>query len=86
MEDNEQFLHVNRYIHLNPVTSYLVELDDLENYEFSSYQEYLGKRNGFCNTQEILSHFKNIEAYKKFIDDQADYARRLENIKHLLLE
>lgn len=86
IEDDEQFLHVHRYIHLNPVASYLMEYEDLKTYDYSSYPEYLGKKNGFCNTQEILSHFKSVEVYKKFIEDQVDYARRLENIKHLLLE
>lgn len=86
IENDEQLLHVNRYIHLNPVTGYLIEFKDLERYTFSSYQEYLSLKNGICNTQEVLSSFKNIELYRKFTQNQVDYARKLENIKHLLLE
>lgn len=86
IETDEQFLHVNRYIHLNPITSYLIEFKDLPNYEYSSYPEYSGAKGGFCNTRQALSHFKSLEAYKMFIEDQVDYARRLDAIKHLLLE
>lgn len=84
--NDDQLLHVNRYIHLNPISSYLVKLEDLERYKYSSYHEYIGKRIGPCNTKEILMFFKNIEDYQKFIFDQANYAMQLENIKHLLLE
>lgn len=86
IEDNEQLLHVHRYIHLNPVSSYLIDFKELEKYIYSSYQDYLGLRRGFCNSNEILSLFKSIDMYKKFIEDQVDYARKLENIKHLILE
>lgn len=86
IETNEQLIHVSRYIHLNPVSSYLVEIKDLENYEYSSYPEYLDIRSGFSNVEEVLSFFKNGQEYKNFVEDQADYARQLENIKHLTLE
>lgn len=86
IESEEQFLHVCRYIHLNPVTSYLIELENLNNYFYSSHPEYLGKRGGFCNTKEVLSHFQKLKNYQDFVQDQADYARKLENIAHLTLE
>jgi len=41
VENDEQLLHLSRYIHLNPVTAYLVE--NPEDYLFSSYLTYLGK-------------------------------------------
>lgn len=83
---DEQFMHTSRYIHLNPVSSYLIEFDQLENYDFSSYSEYTGKRTGFCNTKDVLSYFKTVENYKDFVANQVDYARELENIKHLILD
>lgn len=86
IENDEQLLHVNRYIHLNPVSSYLIKIDDLDKYEYSSYLEYINEKTAFCNTQEILSHFRDIEDYKNFISDQADYTKTLEDIKHLLIE
>lgn len=86
IETNEQLMHISRYIHLNPVSSYLIEIKDLESYEYSSYPEYLNIKSGFSNAGEVLSFFKNGQGYKKFVEDQADYARQLENIKHLTLE
>ena len=87
IENDEQLIHVSRYIHLNPVSSYLIEFENLEEYEYSSYPEYMGKKSGFCNKDIILSYFRNDrKVYKKFLEDQKDYARQLENIKHLTLE
>ncbi len=86
IEDNEQFIHTSRYIHLNPVTSYLIELKDLNSYLYSSYPEYMGELVGFTNTKEVLANFKNVDEYKKFTEDQADYAKTLGNIQRLTLE
>jgi len=88
IETNEQLLHVSRYIHLNPYSSYLVKnLNQLNAYSYSSLPEYLGiSPTNFFQKEIILDQFKSISAYKKFIFDQADYQRDLEQIKHLTLE
>lgn len=88
IEDDEQLLHASRYIHLNPYSSFAIKtITELETYQYSSLSEYLGKaREELCQKEIIMSHFANTAAYKKFVFDQADYQRRLEEIKHLLLE
>lgn len=86
IEDDEQYMHVSRYIHLNPVTSYLIEIKNLASYKYSSYPEYIGESSGFTNVKEALSYFGNPNKYKEFVEDQADYARKLADIKHLTLE
>lgn len=86
IESDEQFIHVSRYIHLNPVTSHIISFESLEDYEFSSYPEYIGEKTGFCNTELVLAYFKNFDDYKKFVKDQADYQSQLDNISHLILE
>jgi putative transposase len=88
IETNAQLLHVARYIHLNPYSSYVVkDLNLLLNYPYSSLPEYLGKvKKDFCNKKIILGQFKNLESFKDFIANQADYQRSLEIIKHQLLE
>lgn len=86
IESDEQLIHVSRYIHLNPVIGHILNFDELENYEYSSYPEYTGKKTRFCNTNLVLSYFKNQDAYKKFVKDQADYQKHLEEIEHLVLE
>lgn len=84
VESDEQLLHLSRYIHLNPRVSLLVK--ELENYDWSSYREYLSLTSGFCSKQDILNFFKTPAAYKQFVLDQVDYGERLEQIKHQVLE
>lgn len=87
VETDEQLLHLTRYVHLNPVTAFLIEPKDLENYSWSSLGEYLGKKNkGICTVELVRNFFKNNDDYRKFVFDQVDYARELEKIKHLTFE
>lgn len=87
IESDEQLIHVNRYIHLNPITAYIVKtFADLEKYPWSSYPHYLDKSPSFVNKEPILNFFKDISTYKQFIADQVDYQRQLNQIKHLVLE
>lgn len=88
IEDTEQLLHVSRYIHLNPHSSYVVKnIESLEDYFWSSYPEYVSKTDlEICKKKIILSQFKKIYEYKKFVDNNASYQRELEKIRHLTLE
>lgn len=88
VETDEQLLHLSRYIHLNPYSSYILKgLEELKIYPYSSLPEFLNsQKTDFCQKEIVLSHFKNPLHYKKFVFDQADYQRRLEEIKHLILE
>jgi len=84
IESDEQLLHVSRYIHLNPIASFLVK--DLNQHEWSSYQEYIEGVNGLCQKEEILNFYKDPQKYQKFVLDQVDYAQTLEKIKHQLID
>lgn len=86
IESNEQLIHVSRYIHLNPVTAYIIEADGLESYPWSSYPTYMNSIMDFTKKESILGFFKSVEEYKKFVLDQVDYQRELDKIKHLTLE
>lgn len=88
VEGEEQLLHLSRYIHLNPYSSYVVKsIEDLEMYSYSSLPEYLkrGQAN-FCSSEVIFSQFRYPKLYRQFVFDQADYQRRLEEMKHLTLD
>lgn len=84
VESDEQLVHVSRYIHLNPLVSYLTK--NLDSYTWSSYNEYINNAPKYCSTSEIMGFFKNPEDYIQFILDQAGYATELAFIKHKLLE
>jgi len=87
IENDEQFLHVSRYIHLNPSTVYLVKIEDLPSYPWSSLPEYLNKRRLiFTSSEMIIKMVGGREGYEKFVFDQAQYQRELAEIKHLILE
>lgn len=84
VENDEQLIHVSRYIHLNPIASELIK--DLPDYKWSSYFEYARQEESYCSTKEVLSFFPSREKYKEFLKDQIDYAQSLEIVKHQLFE
>ena len=88
VETQKQLLHVSRYIHLNPYTSFVVKtLEDLQNYHYSSFPEFIGRTSlALCSKDDVLADFKTIKQYEQFVYDQADYQRALHRIRHLLLE
>lgn len=85
---DEQLLHVSRYIHLNPYSSFVVrKAKDLESYTWSSLPYYLeDNMETFCKTEIILDFFKTKQKHHEFVFDQANYQRELDIIKHLILE
>lgn len=84
IQDDEQLLHVSRYIHLNPVASYLVTKPEC--YEWSSYNEYMSEIPSLCFKDPVMELIGSKEKYKQFVDDQIDYSRTLEFIKHQLID
>jgi len=82
INNNEQLLHVSRYIHLNPVTNYLV--DEPEFWTYSSYNSYLNNKILSKYLYEI-SILEPVD-YKKFVENNIDYQRKLKIIKRLILE
>lgn len=88
IETDEQFIHVSRYIHLNPLTSYVIDnIEELEIYPWCSFAEYMGKINyGILDKEEILGYFPTRKSLKDFTANQVDYQRKLAQIRHLALE
>lgn len=87
IETEEQLLHVSRYIHLNPSSSYLIRIKNLSSYSWSSFPEYLGKRPfTFVNPGPILNLAGGNKKYEEFVFDQAEYQQELDKIKHLVFE
>ncbi|MEA3306520.1 MAG: transposase [Elusimicrobiota bacterium] len=80
---DEQLQHLTRYVHLNPVTSYLVDKPD--DWEASSYKEYIGKsKDCICDFKDYMD--MNGADYAEFVNERKDYQRELAGIKHLILE
>jgi putative transposase len=84
VDGDEQLLHVSRYIHLNPYVAHMVK-DPLA-YQWSTLSAYAGRaKESTCHTSLLLSMMSSTQ-YKKFVTDEADYARSLADIQHLLVD
>jgi REP element-mobilizing transposase RayT len=83
VDDDGYLAHLSRYIHLNPVEAQLVPAPD--NWEFSSYRDYLGLRNGTLSTKEIiLRDFASVDHYRCFGEEGPRKQSSL--IRHLMIE
>lgn len=85
VESDEQLVHLSRYIHLNPVTAFIVKPEELENYQWSSYPDYL-KNLKSEEGKAVMDFFKSPQDYKKFVLDQADYQKKLKEIDFLTID
>jgi len=72
VDSDEYLLHLSRYIHLNP-TGRGAPLDE---FEWSSYLYYLGKRqSNWLKTNKIVEYFNKSKtgfSYKSFVEDYQD--------------
>lgn len=84
VENDEQLIHLSRYIHLNPIVSNIT--NNLDGYPWSSYSEYAYDKESLCSTKEVLNLFPSKNEYKTFLMDQIDYAKSLNFLKHQLID
>lgn len=77
------FVHTARYIHLNPLTGYVIKsAEELETYPLTSFIDHISTDpRPFVNTKQLLSLFPSIEKFKQHTFDQLDYQRTLAEIK-----
>lgn len=83
--DNDQLLHLTRYIHLNPASADLVK--NPEDWQFSSYIEYINNiagKKSFCEFSNLID--KSPDEYRKFVNDRKSYQRELSLIKNLTID
>ncbi len=70
-------LRLSRYIHLNPVKSGLVKCP--EDWEFSSYADYAGFRQGTLPKMEnLLKQVGSADAYQHFVN--AEHTKALKSL------
>ncbi len=85
IKTEEEFMHVSRYIHLNPYSSHLTPtLEQCCTYPFSSLRCYIENipPQSWIDTTYLKYLFPTPEQYKEFVLNQADYQRTLEHLKH----
>ena len=70
VDSDEYLLHLSRYIHLNPVAASIVRV--AEDWEFSSYREYVGLRAGTLPKPDIvLTQFMTKKLETRFLQEPA---------------
>ena len=86
VKDDEQLLHLTRYLHLNPVTAYLV--DNPEDWPVSSYKEYTTSEDAgnskICSYDSLFDI--SPDSYAEFVKDNIAYQRELAGIEKLIVE
>ncbi len=87
VESEEQLIHLSRYIHLNPISSFLIKESELDAYPWSSLHEYVAPlEDTLSNPSFILELFGSPNKYKDFVHNQIDFSQKLNQIKHLVFD
>lgn len=85
IESNSYLLWLSAYIHQNPKVAGLVQ--DLEEWKYSSYLDFIGKRQGkLCEKDIILGQFKNSQEYEDFVKNSFGKIKERKELKYLLLD
>lgn len=85
VNNDDYFLHLTRYIHLNPVSAGLVK--NASDWQYSSFFEYINQDSvkfPVCDFSGLMPFLG--KQYEKFTNDQADYQKNLARIKAICLD
>ena len=85
IKSEAQLNYVSAYINGN---SEIHKIAKAENYKYSSYLDYLGKRKGImCTKDIILDDFKNVQDYREYTEEMIKNSQDIkEEIKQCLIE
>jgi REP element-mobilizing transposase RayT len=82
VEKNEYLLHLSCYIHANPIAAGMVK--HAEEWEFSSYRDYLSLREDDLVNTEIVMHQFDVPTYRQFVEEYQPSDSK--KISHLLFD
>lgn len=85
VSNDNQLIHLTRYIHLNPTSAGIIKKP--EQWVYSSYKEYTSP----CFAGQKICNFKNLidmnnKEYQKFVLDRKDYQKQISLIKNMLID
>jgi putative transposase len=70
VENDSYLMTVQRYIHQNPLKAGMV--DKIKEYKWSSYGEYLNRKEELCSTGFLIDVFDNYESFIKYNIEKDD--------------
>ncbi len=74
-DEDDYWLHISRYIHLNP--------KDWQRWEWSSLPYYLGEKQAdWVRPERVLEAFEG-DNYRVFVSDYEDHKAMLDELKHI---
>ncbi|HCC83531.1 TPA: hypothetical protein DEP96_01645 [Candidatus Uhrbacteria bacterium] len=84
IDSEPHFLHITRYVHLNPIAHSRLPLSkmkfNLSNYRWSSYRHYIGlEKNLLIDNKMIMDCFENNSDYENFVLSSTDGDVELES-------
>jgi len=85
IQNDEQLLHLTRYIHLNPVSAGLIK--NPEGWSYSSYNNFICDKqykNSIIDINDLFDFTP--KSYKYFVKDRASYQKGLSIIKSTLID
>ena len=68
VDKDEYLLQLSSYIHFNPVKDGLI--DNLDDYQWSSYPDYIGTRNGTLCDKELALYGRSSKEYRKITEEE----------------
>ncbi|MEK7521751.1 MAG: transposase [Patescibacteria group bacterium] len=86
IENDEQMMHISRYIHINPFVSPLGVVSFVGSYPWSSYGECLLGKTVWCNPHYFLDLFSSIQVYKDFVEKHVEYSATVDVLKYKIIE
>lgn len=80
--NNPYLIYLSCYIHLNPLLDKIVE--NLDNYLWSSYLDYVGARNGTLCEKEIILQGQSFKDYKQLLWKSKNTVQNNKEVRHLI--
>ncbi len=82
IDSNEYLLYLSAYVNQN---NFIHGGDKY--WEYSSYLDFIGKRNGvLCNKEKVLNQFGSVKEYEEFVDKNAQYLKEKKGLNKYILE
>jgi len=82
ISSNEYLLHLSAYVNLNDKVHNFGNLVSKK----SSWEEYVGNKDGFCKKDIILNQFNSISEYRNFSKVSLEIIKERKEMEKLLLE